>query len=252
MPALTSTLNSWPLWLALVAAAWLLWSWCAARLLDNARRDVIYGLSLLGVRVYSKWFHRLRVFGREHVPGLLSAADRESHPVRGPLIIVANHTAGIDPILIHAELRADIRWMMARDMMLESLAPVWEWLGVISVDRNRKDLAGAREALKLLKGNGIIGIFPEGGLERPAGQVRPFHPGVGLLIAKTEAPVLPVLIQGTPQVDPAWRSLWKPSRSRITFMPVQHYCRTMRSADIVADLEGKFRDWMAASSPPRP
>jgi 1-acyl-sn-glycerol-3-phosphate acyltransferase len=223
----------------------------------NPRQDPIYGLGLAVIWLYSKLFHRLKVDGRQNLPERQSNGGSPdiqplafplAGPLTGPLIIVSNHSAGIDPILIHAELRADIRWMMARDMMLDSLDGLWKWLGVIEVDRQRKDTASAREAINILKSNGIIGIFPEGGLARPPGAVMPFHPGIGLLISKTQAPVLPIFIEGTPQVDPAWASLWRFSRSRIHIMPVQHYPRTMRHAEIVADLETKYREWMSRST----
>jgi 1-acyl-sn-glycerol-3-phosphate acyltransferase len=66
----------------------------------------------------------------------------------------------------------------------------------------------------------VLGVFPEGGIERPAGTLRPFFPGVGLIIARSGAPVLPVWISGTPRTDTAWDSLLRTSRTRVVFGPL--------------------------------
>jgi len=115
---------------------------------------------------------------------------------------------------------------------------------VIFVSRTSRDSIGAREAIRHLRGGGVIGIFPEGGLERPAYQLLPFQPGIGLLIKRTGARVLPVLVDGTPQVDPAWASLWKPSRSRLRFKPTLDYSHSdLSAAEIANDLRQRFMEW---------
>ena len=69
----------------------------------------------------------------------------------------------------------------------------------------------------------MLGVFPEGAIEHPARHIMPFHPGVGLIISRTGAPVLPVVIEGTPQGRrgaATWTSLWKSSHSHVTFGPL--------------------------------
>lgn len=46
-----------------------------------------------------------------------------------------------------------------------------------------------------------------------------FAPGVGLLIDKSSATVLQVVIRGTPRATTAWGSLLRFSRSRVRFLP---------------------------------
>lgn len=206
----------------------------ARRVMDNPAGDVETGFLYLLGRLYVFVFHGLRVHGREHVP---SGADA------GPLIIVSNHTAGVDPLLISAGVPFPVRWMMAENMRIESLEPFWRWQQVIFVSLGGRD-SGVREAIRHLEDGGVLGIFPEGALERPPRQVLPFLRGVGLLIHRTKAPVLPVVIEGTPQADPAWASLWRPSRSRITFKPVIRYAETdLGAAEIVEDLRGRYLEW---------
>lgn len=205
--------------------------------------NVAYGLSGL----YCRTFHGSRVTGRQHIPD-------SRHP--GPTIVVANHTAGIDPVLVAVECPFHIRWVMAEDMRLPWLGWFWRWQRVIFVNREGKDRRALRESLRELDAGGVIGIFPEGGLERPKNELLRFEKGVGMLIKRSGARVLPVWIADTPQVDPAWASLWHPSRSRIAFAPVIEYAETGMSGDeIVEDLHARFVTWTGwpiNESPPTP
>ncbi len=188
-----------------------------------------------GGRVYARFFHDLRVSGREHIP---------ASPSPGPLIVVANHTAGVDPILVTASGPFEIRWVMAQDMRLPALAWLWRWQRVIFVSRSGQDRRAVREALAHLEGGGVLGIFPEGGLERPPRQIRRFRRGVGLLIHRSRAPVLPMVIEGTPQVDPAWASLWRRGRARVTAHSIIDYAGSgLSGVEIAEDLRERYLEW---------
>lgn len=239
---------------ATLATLWIAWAILAHALTRNPRREPATGLTLALLRAYARWFQRVRVAGREHVPGSL-------HP--GPLIVVCNHTAGADPVLVQAAVPFEVRWMMARDMMPPALAGVWAFTGVIPVNRAGADTTAARQALRYLaEGDpattdgrpGVVGIFPEGGIERPARTVLPFQPGVGLLIHKSRAPVLQAVIDGTAQTPTAWGSLFRrPARPvRITFLPIKDYRDSGLSAAAIAeDLRARLiaaTDWPATGT----
>jgi len=220
------------LWLALAAfSSWLL----RARPRGD---DVAASAALRLIQLYARFVHRLRVEGLEHVP-------RRDESDRQPLIVVANHTSGADPLLVQAALPFEPRWLMGADMRVDALAGLWDWTGVIFVDRKAPDARGLREALRHLERGGVIGVFPEGHIERPARRLLPFREGVGLLILKSGAPVLPVVIQGTPQVDPAWASLTRRSRASVRFLPVMTFDRADRGSDrarrVAEELRETFR-----------
>jgi 1-acyl-sn-glycerol-3-phosphate acyltransferase len=161
--------------------------------------------------------------------------------------VVANHSSGVDPLLMAAACPFEIRWIMAQDMRHPAGEWVWRWARVIFVNREAPSSAGTREAIQHLKDGGVIGVFPEGGIERPRGHVLPFLPGVGFLIRKTGAPVLPVVLEGTPDVDPAWHALRRRSRSVVTFMPRIDYSGSgLGAAEIAEDLRGRFVGWIEA------
>lgn len=222
---------------------WLAWAALLHVLANNPRGggEPLAGLTLIAIRWYARWFHRMRVIGGEHVP-------RGMHP--GPLIVVGNHTAGLDPLLVQAAVPFEVRWMMARDMMPAWLQPLWAFTAVIPVNRGGADMTAARQALRYLaEGDewtprGVIGIFPEGGIERPARVILPFQAGVGLLIHKSGAPVLQVIIDGTPQTPTAWGSLFQRSTRVVTlrFLPVKDYRGSgLGAAAIAEDLRERLR-----------
>lgn len=234
-------------WTVIGSAGWLLWAALAHALLRNPRGDPGYGLGLGLVRLYCRLVHRLEVVGAQNIP---AAVD-------GPLVVMVNHTAGVDPVLVQAALPFEVRWMMARDMMLPALDAWWRWIGVIPVERAGDGLAGsdptaAREALRQLQAGAVVGVFPEGGIERPPRTLRPFMPGVGLLVKRAKAGVLPVIIEGTPVTDSAWGSLLRTSRSRVTILPVaappEGKCRAEDITRRLFDLYAATTGWPAPSA----
>lgn len=203
-------------------------------LLANPRGDVATGLAWRAVQLYVRVVHRARYEGVEHIPSPAEAADAAL-----PLVIVANHAAGIDPLLIQAKLPFMVRWLMLRAMMLPWASTLWEFCDVIPVSPGES--RSAREAIRVLKDGGIIGIFPEGGIERPARTLTPFEPGVGLIVSRSGARVLPVFIDVGPKSRHAFASLLIPSRSRVRFLPIRTYHSSKTSAaDVLADLEATF------------
>ncbi|MBL0920850.1 MAG: 1-acyl-sn-glycerol-3-phosphate acyltransferase [Phycisphaerales bacterium] len=213
----------------LLYALWVAVATWIRRAMDDDQ-DAEGGFIIRVFHVYAAIVHRLEVVGRGHIP-------RGRPP--GPLIIVANHTAGVDPVLIQSACPFRIRWLMAEDMRTSVLDPFWELGQVIMVDRRRGESLGVREALRHLRAGGVIGVFPEGHLERPPREVLPFLPGVGVLVARSGARVQMVTIEGTPQVDPAWSSLWRTSRSRVRFYePIDYRGKSAR--EIPSDLRARF------------
>lgn len=191
-------------------------------------------LYLLGF-AYARGVHDLIV---EHEEGALD-------DLGGPMIVVCNHTAGVDPILVSLSVPTKIRWMMAEDMRLKGINWFWNWLGVIFVARNRHGRTGLRHARKHLAENGVIGIFPEGRIERPAKKLLPFAPGVGVLVQRSGARVLPVIIEGTPtDASNAWESLWMRSATRVRVMrPIDYKDSGKGNAEIAKDLHERYERW---------
>lgn len=226
-------------WLALVGLA------VAARRLSTDPNDLRTGLARLGMLLYAKALHRLRVEGE------IRDVMKDS-----PVLIVANHTAGVDPLLIQAAIPRFIRWIMASDMRWPELDPLWRFGRIIFIDRHEGGSAGLREALRALRDGDVVGIFPEGGIERPRRTILPFRDGVGMMIRRSKAIVVPIVIEGTPSAPTAKASLWTPSRARLRVMPPIDYRDSgLSAAEIAVDLRARFLEWTGwpeSDQPPMP
>lgn len=229
--------------------AWGLWA-AACRVFERNPRgagDGLAGLAWGLAQLLSRTVHAMRVEGLEHVP-----RRRPGEPGPGPLVIIANHSAGIDPVLIQAASGFDVRWMMMRAMMTPLLAALWDWAGVIPVEQNGRDTKALREALRHLESGGVVGVFPEGEIARPARTVMPFQPGAGLLIAKSGARVLIAVVDGTPMERSAFASLLTPSRARVRFLaPVSYKGTKLTPAEIVEDLRVRIAGALGWGTSPR-
>jgi 1-acyl-sn-glycerol-3-phosphate acyltransferase len=202
---------------------------------NNPRGTVSGGIVWGLLRPYAALWHRVRVEEGQNIP-------RARSP--GPLIVVINHTAGVDPLLVQAVVPFEVRWVMSSDMRHPALEWLWRFANVIYVNPHGGEVSGAREAIKHVREGGVLGIFPEGGIERPHRRILPFAPGVGFLIRRTGAPVLPVIVDGTPEVDKAWQSIPRRSRARVTFKPLIDYgASALSAAQIADDLRNRYLEW---------
>lgn len=136
-------------------------------------------------RTLYKTYFRARMHNAERVP--------ES----GPVIIASNHASFLDPPLVGSCLHRGISYL-ARDTLFRYPGVGWllrKWESV-PVDREGGGAAGLRAILdRLLAGGGII-LFPEGTRTRD-GKLQPARSGIGLVVIKSTAPVVPVRVFGT-------------------------------------------------------
>lgn len=119
---------------------------------------------------------------------------RENIPANGKLIICANHSNNWDPLVLSTIFPNEIRWMAKRELFENKiLSYILYKLGSFPVDRQGTDITAVKNALKVLKSNEILGIFPEG--TRVTGFNKDnAKPGVAMLALKSGANVLPIYI----------------------------------------------------------
>src|SRR6201984_515524 len=127
---------------------------------------------------------------------------RERMIQNGPVILAMNHQSYLDPPLAGITCDRAI-YFLARRTLLD--VPLLGWLlqklNVIPVNPEGVDRGAIKALIRILKaGNGVL-VFPEG--SRPLdGKLQPAEPGLGLVIAKTLAPVVPMRIFGAHEALP--------------------------------------------------
>lgn len=146
------------------------WPW-----LHDAGRLVGIGL---GVAAF-----RLHVHGRERVPA------------HGPVVMVANHSAMIDGPLLFGLLHRRSVFLVKHEMFHGLLGWFLPRIGQLSVRRGVPDRAPLLAAVAVLRGGGVVGVFPEG--TRGEGAVASAQQGAAWLARSSGAVLLPVACRGT-------------------------------------------------------
>jgi 1-acyl-sn-glycerol-3-phosphate acyltransferase len=158
-------------------------------------------------RLYCTLWHGLRVEGYAPLP--------ES----GPAILIANHTCGIDHMLLQSASRRLLGFMIAREYYDSRwLHWICSYIGCIPVNRDGRDLSAIRAGLRALGEGRVLPIFPEGTIVPASGRrLGPMRPGTAYLAVRAGVPVVPAYILGTPPTDEIIESLATPSRARVVF-----------------------------------
>ncbi len=126
----------------------------------------------------------------------------ERLPEEGSLILAVNHQSYFDPPLAGICSRRGVHYL-ARKSLLEwpVLGPLFPAMNVIPVERGGNDMTALKIIIrKLREGEGVV-LFPEG-TRSPDGHLQKAQPGIGLVIAKTLAPVVPMRIFGSHEAFP--------------------------------------------------
>ena len=151
-------------------------------------------------------------FARSALDGLGVSVSAESGtlqhiPVSGPCIVVANHPhGGLDGLAMVNVLlrrRPDVR-IMANHLLRNFIELRETFIGVDpfgGAHAARYNVRAVREALSWLRAGGLLMLFPGGEVSsfnpaRGAINDPPWDSGIGWVVEKSNAPVVPVFIEG--------------------------------------------------------
>lgn len=141
-------------------------------------------------------------------------------PGSGPVILAANHTAGIDPLVQIASSNG-LRFpaYIVAEEYYKPAKRFMDQIGCIPIDRKNPGKAFYVAALKHLKAGGCLGIFPQGTFERPGEETPEGKSGVGLIALRTGALIIPCHISGTRYFDNPFAALFFRHKVRIKYGP---------------------------------
>jgi len=152
-------------------------------------RFIIWFVKITGFLPALVFFKRKTFFENRRV---------QSRKLKGPAIIVANHTALMDfVVLFFTFFRRDCRFLAAEVVYESGKLMPWflKVLGAIRVDRNSGDVSFLAESIDTLKKGGIVIVFPESRLIQN-GDSQEFKPSVVYMALQSGAPVIPVWFEG--------------------------------------------------------
>ena len=139
---------------------------------------------------------RARIHGAENVPA------------SGGAILVSNHIATMDPVIIPAMLPRKVTFPAKAELFdgsknLGRAIVAWflKAIGMVPMDRGggRASAASLKAIFEVLDAGKVIGIFPEG-TRSPDGRLYKGKTGMARMVLASGAPVLPVGLIGTQTV----------------------------------------------------
>ena len=124
------------------------------------------------------------------------ASGAELVPKDGPLIVASNHVSYLDPPILGCWFPRVIHYMAKEELFrVPVLGALIRSVNTFPVNREQADRAAIRHALRVLKGGGVVGIFPEG--RRNLDGEAQARSGAVLLAATSRCPVVPVALVRT-------------------------------------------------------
>jgi 1-acyl-sn-glycerol-3-phosphate acyltransferase len=146
---------------------------------------MFYSLCRNLVWVFFRSFLRIEIKGLHNIP-----KDEG-------FLLCPNHFSNLDPLLIATCFPRKIRFMAKQQIFKNSIMRfILLKLGMFPVRRGEADLNAIKTAIKVLKDNEVLGLFPEG-TRIKGGELGKANAGVAMFSIKSGKSVLPACIIGT-------------------------------------------------------
>jgi 1-acyl-sn-glycerol-3-phosphate acyltransferase len=160
------------------------------------------------VRLTARLYFGARFQGVEHIPS------------SGRLLILPNHVTYADPVLVTIPVRRPVYYMAWNALFhIYGLAWLIRRLRAFPVDINTPDAGATRAAVRLLRAEEAVMMFPEAG-RSDDGRLQRFRLGAFRLACSLGVPIMPVTIIGGHEAWPPRRRLPRPGRVTIVYHPV--------------------------------
>lgn len=118
-------------------------------------------------------------------------------PTNGPIILAGNHTNYLDSLLLIAISKRKVHFLAKKELFKWYSLCFLKSMGAIPVERRKKDIKCRKEAINILKKGKVLGIFPEGTINRKKETtILPFKYGAVHFSHCTKATIVPFAITG--------------------------------------------------------
>ena len=154
----------------------------------------------------------------------------ENFPQEGPAILMINHIAFIDPLVVITSSPRNIVPLAKAEVYKIPFFGIFPRIwNVIPVRREEVDLQTVRQVLGVLKAGEIVLIAPEA---TRGPQLKRGKEGIAYLASRSQVPVVPVAIEGTEGFPaPRFSAAWKGSGATVKFGKPFKYREQYKRAD---------------------
>lgn len=141
-------------------------------------------------------------------------------PKNRGVLLISNHMSGVDPLLLIASCKRPLRFMIAKEEYNRfGLKWLFKKAGCIPVDRTGRADIAFRQAIKALKNNQVIALFPHGRIHLDNEQPYRTKGGIKRLSELTHSPIFIARITGVKGQGSVFTSLFLRSNSHIKQYP---------------------------------
>ncbi len=124
-------------------------------------------------------------------------------------IICSNHCSYIDPFIVGIAFHKKVRFL-AKKSLFSGLMGWWvKNVGAIPIDREDTSPSTLKIIFNCLKQGHTLVIFPEGTRSRD-GKIKPFKKGIGMIVKKSKAAVIPAYLKGVNKIKPKGKKFPRP------------------------------------------
>jgi 1-acyl-sn-glycerol-3-phosphate acyltransferase len=145
---------------------------------------ILYRITRPIITVLFKTIYKPTIIGSENIP------------TTGRIVLAGNHTNNFDCILLIASTKRTIHFLAKDELIKGPKKIIFKNMGIIPVNRRKKDPNSLKKAKEILEEEKVIGIFPEGTFNRSENVILPFKIGAVKMSYDTSSNVIPFTIKG--------------------------------------------------------
>lgn len=131
-------------------------------------------------------------------------------------VIISNHRSSIDPFFLQAATDEQVSWLVAKEYVRH---PAFGWFlngaEAIATRRSGIDIEATKQAIERAAAGRMVGMFPEGRINRTDELLLPVRPGPIYVALKARVPIIPCWIEGAPYAGTPWSPFFMAARVTI-------------------------------------
>lgn len=145
--------------------------------------SLLYKIGRPIVKLYFKLYNP-RFYGIENIPK------------SGGVVLAGNHMSKFDPLLVASSTKRCIHFLGKKELCRGFGKVFFKMAGMIPVDRSKHNPEALKEAISALRSGYVVGIFPEGTVNKTKDIILPFKYGAVKMARDSGALILPFSITG--------------------------------------------------------
>ncbi|MBR3898496.1 MAG: 1-acyl-sn-glycerol-3-phosphate acyltransferase [Bacilli bacterium] len=148
------------------------------------KEPLLYRITRPIIKIFIKVSFRPKIIGIDNIP------------LDGACILAGNHTSILDPLLIMSCTKRTIHFLAKDELYKGFKGIIFKHMGIIPVNRRIHDKDALMKAKNGLNTGNLIGIFPEGTINKTDDTVMPFKIGAVKMSFDTKSKLVPFTIKG--------------------------------------------------------